>query len=326
MTSKVRSSLAKLTPAALAVVCLASSAALTSSPARAAGCEALLEEFNRAVDAGQERQALELVDKIATDVDCGRFQVQAQRRLAALRLAATHLLMARGRPVGDYDRLLSNAEAPEVLWQASATMGEVRFGERRFAEAAQAYDRAIEIIKNETRTPTAPSKFEIDGLVERSAQSRLLAASGVGAGGGEKFVQTAKDSRDGTLGGFYSRSVRGIVPRALPVPITFEYRQTAFTGVGAEAARELITAVKEQRPSRLMLVGHTDVRGTAEFNMKLSQDRADAVAAFLRQNGLNIPVQTVGKGANEPMRLVDSSGLSQEDIYALNRRVEWLRE
>ena len=60
--------------------------------------------------------------------------------------------------------------------------------------------------------------------------------------------------------------------------------------------------------------------------MKLSQDRADAVAAFLRQNGLNIPVQTVGKGANEPMRLVDSSGLSQDDIYALNRRVEWLRE
>ena len=213
-----------------------------------------------------------------------------------------------------------------MLWQASATMGEVRFGERRFAEAAQAYDRAIEIIKNETRTPAAPSKFEIDGLVERSAQSRLLAASGVGAGGGEKFVQTAKDSRDGTLGGFYSRSVRGIVPRALPVPITFEYRQTTFTGVGAEAARELITAVKEQRPSRLMLVGHTDVRGTAEFNMKLSQDRADAVAAFLRQNGLNISVQTVGKGANEPMRLVDSSGLSQDDIYALNRRVEWLRE
>jgi outer membrane protein OmpA-like peptidoglycan-associated protein len=312
-------------PAALAAAFLMSASALTT-PARAAECEALLEDFNRAVDAGEESKAQGFVDKIATDADCGRFQVPAQRRLAALRLAAAQLLMARGRPVSDFDRLLTAAEAPEVLWQASGTMGEVRYGERRFADAAQAYDRAIEIIKNETLTPTPPSKFEIDGLIERSAQSRILAANGAGTGGRERFVQTARDSRDGTLGGFYSRSVRGIVPRALPVPITFEYREATFTGVGEQAARELMVALKEQRPSRIMLVGHTDVRGTTEFNMKLSRERADAVAAFLRQNGINIQVQTLGKGATEPMRLFDSSGLTQDDIYSLNRRVEWVRE
>jgi outer membrane protein OmpA-like peptidoglycan-associated protein len=297
------------------------------SPARAADCNALLDDFNRAVDAGDEAKAQGFVDKIATDANCGRFQVPAQRRLSALRLAATQLMMARGRPTSDFERLLKAADSTEVLWQASATMGEVRFGERRFTDAAQAYDRAIEIIKNETLTPTPPSKFEIDGLVERSAQSRLLAANGASTGGGgEKFVQTAKDSRDGTLGGFYSRSVRGIVPRALPVPITFEYRETSFTGVGEQAAGELVTVLKEQRPSRIVLVGHTDVRGSAEFNMKLSRDRAEAVGGFLRQNGINIEVQTVGKGATEPMHVFDASGLSQEDIYALNRRVEWIRE
>jgi outer membrane protein OmpA-like peptidoglycan-associated protein len=316
----VRGNLARLTPAAIAVACC------LSSPALAADCEALLNDFNRAIDAGQERQAQTFVDQVATSAECGRFQVPAQRRLAALRLSAAQLLMARGRPVDDYDRLLISAESPEVLWQASATMGEVRFGERRFVDAAQAYDRAIEIIKNESLTPNPPSKFEIDGLVERSGHSRLLAATGASSGGGEKFVKTARDQRDGTLGGFYSRSVRGIVPRALPVPITFEYRQTTFTGVGEQAASELITVLKEQRPSRIILIGHTDVRGTAEFNLKLSQGRAEAVAGFLRQNGINTQVMTAGKGANEPMRLVDSSGLSQDDIYALNRRVEWLRE
>ena len=64
-------------------------------------------------------------------------------------------MMARGRPVADYDRLLLAAQSPEVLWQASATMGEVRFGERRFVDAAQAYDLAIEIIKNESLTAVA---------------------------------------------------------------------------------------------------------------------------------------------------------------------------
>jgi outer membrane protein OmpA-like peptidoglycan-associated protein len=289
-------------------------------------CQLLLDDFNHAIDSGNESQAQKAVDRVATSADCGRYQVPAQRRLAALRLNLAQLMMARGRPVADYERLLSAAQSSEVLWQASATVGEVRFGERRFVEAAQAYDLAIEIIKNETLTPAAPSKFDIEGMIERSGQARLLAANGVGATGGEKFVKTAKDQRDGTLGGFYSRSVRGIVPRAVPVPITFEYRKTTFTGVGQDAARELLGALQEQKPSRILLTGHTDVRGTAEFNLKLSQERAAAVAAFLQQNGLVIPVETEGKGANEPMHLSDTSGLSEEDIYALNRRVEWRRE
>ena len=61
----------------------------------------------------------------------------------------------------DFERLLDAAEATEVLWQASATLAEVRFGERRFQEAAKIFDRAIEIVKNETLTPIPSSKFEI---------------------------------------------------------------------------------------------------------------------------------------------------------------------
>ncbi len=294
--------------------------------ALAEDCQSLLDEFNRTIDSGDDGRAQSLVDKIAISADCGRYQVPVQRRLAARRLSVVQFMMARGRPVADYDRLLLAAQSPEVLWQASATMGEVRFGERRFVDAAQAYDLAIEIIKNESLTAVAPSKFDIEGLIERAGEARLLAANGVGSGGGEKFVKTAKDQRDGTLGGVYSRSVRGIVPRSIPVPVTFEYRTTTFTSVGKDAASELLGALQEQKPSRILLVGHTDVRGIAEFNMKLSRDRADAVASFLRENGLAIPIETDGKGANEPMHLSDTSGLSEEDIYALNRRVEWRRE
>jgi outer membrane protein OmpA-like peptidoglycan-associated protein len=301
-------------------------AGLRPVAALAEDCQPLVDEFNHAVDSGDEGQAQKLIDKIATSPECGRYQVAVQRRLAALRLNVVQLMMARGRPVSDYDRLLLAAQAPEVLWQASATMGEVRFGERRFVDAAQAYDLAIEIIKNESLTPVAPSKFDIEGLIERSGEARLLAANGNGSAAGEKFVKTAKDQRDGTLGGVYSRSVRGIVPRSIPVPVTFDYRATTFTGVGQDAARELLGALQEQKPSRVLLVGHTDVRGSAEFNMKLSHERAEAVASFLRENGLAIPIETEGKGSNEPMHLSDTSGLSEDDIYALNRRVEWRRE
>ena len=309
----------------LAAGALAMVLAITGAVA-AEECKPLIDDYNRSVDAGQDSQAQELVDRIATSAECGRYQVPAQRRLSALRLSAAQSLMARGRPAQDYEHLLTAAESPEVLWQASATLAEVRFGERRFADAAQAYDRAIEIVKNETLTPAAPAKFEIEGLVERAGQARLLAANGLAANGRLAFVQTARDQRDGSLGGFYSRSVRGIRPVAIPVPITFDYRKANMTDIGEEAARELLDAIKQQHPSRVVLVGHTDVRGTVEFNMKLSRDRAEAVAAFLRENGIELEVETIGKGANEPMQVSDSSGLSQEDIYALNRRVEWRRD
>lgn len=291
-----------------------------------ADCEHILDAFNHAVDAGQEAEAQKLVDAIAIEPACGPLQTAAQRRLAAFRLTAVQSLMARGRPHSEYERLLTEADKPEVLWQAAATQGEVRFGERRFVDAAMAFDRAIEIIKNEIRTPTVPSKFEIEGLVDRAAQARLLAAnmpSGSERGG---FVRTARDQRDGKLGGIYSPSVRGITPHAIPIPITFDYAKTSFTSVGTEAAQELLNAIKEQRPSRVVLVGHTDVRGSAENNVKLSLARAEAVAAFLRENGIDAAIETGGKGASEPIQLGDTSGLTQEDIYALNRRVEWRRE
>jgi outer membrane protein OmpA-like peptidoglycan-associated protein len=296
------------------------------SVAYAEDCRHMIDDLNAAVDSGDETAAQREIDKISVSAECGSYQAAAQRRLAAQRLATVEALMARGRPIEDFNRLLVEAETPQVLWQASATLGEVRFGARQFAEAAGAFDRAIEIVKNENLTPAAPSKSEIYKLFERAAQARLLAANDPKIPSDQKFVKTARDQRDGSLGGLYSSSVRGIVPHAIPVPITFVYRKTDFTDAGNEAAGELLTAIKEQNPTRVVLVGHTDSRGSARINMKLSIARAEAVAAFLQQNGVNIPIAAIGKGANEPLHLSDPSGLSQEDIYALNRRVEWLRD
>jgi outer membrane protein OmpA-like peptidoglycan-associated protein len=299
---------------------------LTSGSAVAADCSPLLDAFNQAIDDARETDAQGLIDKIAGSADCGQYQTAAQARLAALRLSAAQALMARGRPSAEYDRLLTAAEEPEVLWQASATLGEVRFGERRFADAAEAYDRAIALMKNETLTPTRPEKFQIEGILARSAQARLLAANVKMADGSTRFVATARDQRDGTLGGVYSRSVRGIVPQAVPVPITFEYRKTTFTPIGEQAVRELADALREQRPARIQLVGHTDSRGGDEFNMKLSAARAETVAAYLKEAGISAVIETKGVGSSEPVKLPDASGLSQDDIYALNRRVEFSRQ
>jgi len=293
---------------------------------RADTCSDLLTRFNEAVDTGHDQQAQQLVENISTDALCGRYQVPAQRRLAAFRLDAAQDLMARGRPTIEFEALLMQADAPQVLWQAAATLGEVRFGERHFADAAVSFDRAIEIVKNETLTPNAPSKFEIEELVDRATQARLLAANGRSDDKAATFVTAANDRRDGKVGGIYSPSVRGIVPHALPLPITFDYGKASLTAIGQDAARDLAKVIVEQQPGKVVIVGHTDVQGDAELNVKLSDERAAAVAAFLQLNGVSVPIETLGVGATQPYQILDASGLSQDDIYALNRRVEWRRD
>ena len=295
-------------------------------PARAAGdCDAALQRFNEAVDAGAIPRAQSAVDAIATDASCGQFQMPVQRRLAVMRLRTALDLMARGRPDSEFESVLIAAAHPGALWQASATLGEVRFGQRRFAEAAGEFDDAIEVVKNEKLTPTPPEKVEIQSLIDRAAQARLLEANLGSDHRPPTYVRTASDKRDGKLGGFFSPSVRGIVPHALPLPIIFDYRQATLTPVGEDAVRDLIRAVQEQQPAKIVVVGHTDPRGGEEYNVKLSHDRADAVAKFMHDNGVDVTIESSGVGASEPLHIEDSAGLTADDIYALNRRVEWLR-
>ncbi|MEP9374709.1 DUF4384 domain-containing protein [Mesorhizobium sp. KR1-2] len=290
-------------------------------------CVQMLDKLNASITAKDIATAATDADAIAVSAECGQFQIVAQRRIATMRLSTAQEMMADDRPLADYEALLIEAGSPRVLWQASATLGEVHFDERRFADAAAEFQQAIEIIKNETRTPKAPSADIIKDLIQRAAQARILAANPSNENPQGTFVPVEKDHRSGMLGGIYSQDVRGIRPVSIPVPITFEFNESKFTPIGSEAAQELLEAIKEQKPGRVVLVGHTDRRGGDDYNQKLSVRRAQAVADFLKSNGIEASIEADGRGASEPVDVATTTAnLTDEDIDALNRRVEWRHE
>jgi len=68
----------------------------------------------------------------------------------------------------------------------------------------------------------------------------------------------------------------------------------------------------------LRVEGYTDSTGTDEINLPLSRDRAESVAAFLRQQGLAAKrIQTQGYGSQFPV----ASNTTTEGRTE-NRRVE----
>lgn len=72
---------------------------------------------------------------------------------------------------------------------------------------------------------------------------------------------------------------------------------------------------KELADVRFAIEGHTDAKGRADYNLKLSEQRANAVSAVLASHGVtSARLAAVGKGATEPANAADP-------LAAENRRV-----
>ena len=71
---------------------------------------------------------------------------------------------------------------------------------------------------------------------------------------------------------------------------------------------------------KLEISGHTDAAGDSEFNLALSQDRADAIRKYIEEQG-NIArgrIESFGFGSTKPLREEKT-----EDDRRINRRVEF---
>jgi OOP family OmpA-OmpF porin len=81
---------------------------------------------------------------------------------------------------------------------------------------------------------------------------------------------------------------------------------------------EAVSTLKAKPDIKVVIVGHTDSIGTAEYNMNLSKQRAKAVYNYFVSKGIAASrLQTVGKGLTDPI-----ASNATADGRAMNRRVE----
>ena len=101
-------------------------------------------------------------------------------------------------------------------------------------------------------------------------------------------------------------------------PLAFSRGTSTLAADSAPALERLAGVLGRCSPARITVHGHTDRRGSARANQRLSQLRAQAVLDALRQRGLTGTGHVaIGWGAAQPLDEADS-----EAAYALNRRIE----
>ncbi|HSP58974.1 MAG TPA: peptidoglycan-associated lipoprotein Pal [Halomonas sp.] len=161
----------------------------------------------------------------------------------------------------------------------------------------------------------------------------LAVLTGCASRGGSEdgMAGSADGSRDGAAGTDTSRSgqvsgsrmgdddARQQADTRIPDvrTIYFDYDsdaiQSEFEPVLTSHARYL----RENSSASVVLQGHTDERGTREYNMALSERRAGAVERFLNVQGVSSSqIDVVAYGEERP-----AAQGNDEDTYAQNRRV-----
>lgn len=100
--------------------------------------------------------------------------------------------------------------------------------------------------------------------------------------------------------------------------IIFKRRSVDITKESFSSVQSVADILKKHENIKVEIAGHTDSRGRASLNLRISQDRANSVKKALSSLGIDKDrLKAVGYGEKFPIAKDDKNGLSE-----INRRVE----
>lgn len=123
-----------------------------------------------------------------------------------------------------------------------------------------------------------------------------------------------------------STKTRGFVieaapPQSVSLQVQFDLNSAIVRGESHAVLKQLAVAMQspELQAAQFAVEGHTDAKGSAKSNLKLSLERARAVAQLLISQGVSAErLQPTGKGTSDPADTANP-------YAAVNRRVRVVR-
>jgi outer membrane protein OmpA-like peptidoglycan-associated protein len=143
-----------------------------------------------------------------------------------------------------------------------------------------------------------------------------IAGAGVGAYMDAQERKLREQMRNTGVG--VARTGENEITLNMPSDITFDVDRSDVKPQFQQTLYNVAQTLREYESTTVDVAGHADSTGTDEYNMALSQRRADSVARVLSSNGVN-PVRIVAVGFGESRPIADNATVSGR---AQNRRVE----
>lgn len=160
-----------------------------------------------------------------------------------------------------------------------------------------------------------------DDSAERKKRALILAGVGALAGGGIGYYMDQQEMKlrqelEGT--GVSVTRIGDNITLNMPGNVTFAVDSGDVNAQFYPVLDSVAVVLEEFDQTFVEVAGHTDSTGTREYNQKLSERRAESVAAYLVSRDVDGQrLITVGGGEDHPI-----ASNSTEAGKALNRRVE----
>lgn len=222
--------------------------------------------------------------------------------------------------------------------------GKTMDGELVFAGALPSSGNAVMILNEHdsggenTRNPRLEVSLPLEGsrggsIPEVTALSNMQSLPtgrfGAAAGGGSQFgaVGQATSSLSAVQ---ELRSELGAVDTdrgtlvSLPGDVTFDFDKATIQSGAQPTLDRLVQLIAASGEGKIAIEGHTDARGDDDYNKRLSEQRAEAVKAYLAEKGVDAArLNTIGLGELRPVAPnINSDGSDDEAGRQRNRRVE----
>lgn len=142
--------------------------------------------------------------------------------------------------------------------------------------------------------------------------------NGLKSDDGDVSTVRTRSLRPGAAAAATSAAAAPAAAPSISMQIQFDYASDRISGNSQKMVDNLAAALASPELSgqTFTIVGHTDGRGSADYNMKLSQRRAASVKNYLVRHGVDAArLKASGKGMTELVNTADPAA-------AENRRVE----
>lgn len=168
-------------------------------------------------------------------------------------------------------------------------------------------------------TATEPEGSESDGMgdasMEQQSDSDTSSSDAYGAGDGDGVAEKQMTDEEQAMSAMEQAREKAMQAAST---IYFDFDSSEIRRESRSVLEAHAAYLAEAEDASVVLEGHTDERGSREYNMALGERRAESVARFLRVNNVSDDqIETVSYGEEQPA--VDESN---EEAWAENRRVE----
>lgn len=141
------------------------------------------------------------------------------------------------------------------------------------------------------------------------------------AGGviGNKMDKQAKAIKEALPGAQVERVNEGIKITLSENTVNFDFNSAALTTVSMSNLNKLADVMVQYPDTNINVYGHTDSKGSDEYNLGLSQKRANSVIDYMVSKGVaRTRLNALGMGEKDPVASNDT-----DEGRAKNRRVEF---